>query len=609
MFAMSSTRRAGLVLVILTSLLAPAGAIAAPGGPPDFTGPIYCPPPSKQLTSGPPDPGAPGAYAVGAADYTLPDHGIDVEGFDDAVETVGRVHYPAALACGPFPIVFMMHGRHATCYDPAGVLGETQTWPCEPPRAPIDSHKGFDYLARLLATHGIVAVSMSANAINANDGSGEYLARAALFQHHIDVWRTFNTVGGVPFGKKFVKRVDFARVATLGHSRGGEGAMIHAANNADNPQPVGLKAVFLIGSTNHKDALVNAIPVAALLPYCDGDAATLPSVEYYDSARYNVPGDPAPKFTFEVMGANHAWYNTNWDPAVFEPGSKDDWENSFDDDEPVCTVGAPGSIRLTGGDQRGTALALVGAFFRVYLRGATNFLPFLKGDAPPPASARGAEIHVGYHPADGPGSRLDLNRFTESTNVTTSTIGGDVAASGLDRYTWCDPADPAEDNLCLHVLDDGFWYDARAPHAYESSMTQLRLAWTGQSGVLAHELPGPLRDVSAFRALQFRTFVDYSDPLNPPGTAQDFTVELEDVQGTVVAVSVSDHSGALFYPPSANYPEESTGVPRAVFNTARIPLGAFAGVNLEHVRWVRLVFDQTRAGAINLADLAFADPA
>ncbi|MGH9179440.1 MAG: hypothetical protein ACRD0N_12915 [Acidimicrobiales bacterium] len=50
-------------------------------------------------------------------------------------------------------------------------------------------------------------------------------------------------------------------------------------------------------------------------------------------------------------------------------------------------------------------------------------------------------------------------------------------------------------------------------------------------------------------------------------------------------------------------------MPRAVFNTARIPLEAFAGVNLEHVRWVRLVFNRTRAGAVNLADLAFADPA
>lgn len=597
------------MLVLAAALVAPAAASAAPRGPGGFTGPIRCPPPINKLTSGPPDPGTPGAYAVEMADYTLPDHVIDLEGFDHAVETVGRIHYPVPLPCGPFAMVFMMHGRHATCYDPDGVLGETQNWPCDPPRIPIESHHGFDYLARLLATHGIVAVSISANAINANAGSGEYLARAELLQHHIDVWRGLSTVGGVPFGKKFVGRLDFARVATLGHSRGGEGAMFHAALNAESPQPVGLKGVFLIGSTNHKEVLVNSIPVAALLPYCDGDVATLPSVAYYDMARYNVPGDPASKFTFEVMGANHAWYNTIWDPAIFEPGSKDDWTNGYGDNEPVCTLGAPGSIRLSGDEQRGTALALAGAFFRLYLRGATNFLPFLKGDVAPPGSARGAEIHVGYHPADLPESRLDLNRFTEPANVATSTLGGDVTASGLSRYTWCDPAAPEEDDLCLHDPQDGLGFDARAPHAYESEMAQLRLAWTGQSGVLTHELPGPERDVSGFRVLQFRAFVDYSDPLNPPGAPQDFTVEFEDVQGTVVGVSVSANSGALFYPPSASYPEESTGVPRAVFNTARIPLQAFAGVDLEHVRWVRLVFNRTRAGAVNLADLAFADAA
>lgn len=609
MSAVRSIRRNVLVLMVVLALLVPAAATAAPRGPGGFTGPIFCPRPGNVLTSGPPDPGTPGAYAVGTADYTLPDHVIDVEGFDHAVETVGRVHYPVPLPCGPFPVVFMMHGRHATCYDPSGVLGESQNWPCDPPKIPIPSHHGFDYLARLLATHGIAAVSISANAINANTGSGEYVARGELFQHHVGVWRGFNTSGGAPFGKQFVGRMDFARVATLGHSRGGEGAMHHAALNAASPQPVGLKGIFLIGATNHKEVLVNSVPVAALLPYCDGDAATLPSVAYYDMARYNVPGDPAPKFTFEVMGANHAWYNTTWDPAIFEPGSKDDWTNSFGDDEPACTVGAPGSLRLSGDEQRGTARALVGAFFRLHLRGATNFLPFLKGDVPPPGSAQGAEIHVGYHPADLPESRLDLNRFTDSTNVATSTLGGDVTASGLSRFTWCDPADPNEDDDCLHELVNGAWFDARAPHGHESEMAQLRLAWTGQSGVLTHELPGPVRDVSAFRVLQLRAFVDYSDPLNPVGLSQDFTVELEDVQGTVAGASVSAHSGALFYPPSTTYPEESTGVPRAVLNTARVPLTAFAGVDLEHVRWVRLVFDRTRAGAINLADLAFADVA
>lgn len=232
---------------------------------------------------------------------------------------------------------------------------------------------------------------------------------------------------------------------------------------------VGVKAVFLIGSTNHKEVVVNSIPVAALLPYCDGDAATLSSVAYYDMARYNLPGDPAPKFTFEVMGANRAWYNT--------------------------------------------------AFFRLYLRGATNFLPFLKGDVAPPGSTRGAEIHVGYQPADRPEARLDLNRFTESTNLTTSTLGGDVTASGLSTYTWCDPVDPDEDDLCLHRWSTGRGSTLGRRTRTPTNRRWHDSAWPGldrPGRVLTRELPGPMRDVIEFRVLQFRAFLDYSDPVNPP---------------------------------------------------------------------------------------------
>ena len=90
--------------------------------------------------------------------------------------------YPEELDCGPFPIVFMMHGSHATCFQPPN-NGISQQWPCPEGRLPLPNHQGYRYLAELLASHGIFTVSISANSINANDAANVQ-ARAELFWTH-----------------------------------------------------------------------------------------------------------------------------------------------------------------------------------------------------------------------------------------------------------------------------------------------------------------------------------------------------------------------------------------------------------------------------------------
>jgi hypothetical protein len=54
----------------------------------------------------------------------------------------------------------------------------------------------------------------------------------------------------------------------------------------------------------------NDTPFAVLLPYCDGDQEDLDGTGFFDGARYSLGGDTAPKYTFEVMGANHNHFNT-----------------------------------------------------------------------------------------------------------------------------------------------------------------------------------------------------------------------------------------------------------------------------------------------------------
>jgi hypothetical protein len=351
-----------------------------------------------------PDPGDPGPYGVTREEYNFGDQAFTPTAFANLtpparVEVLASVHYPTDLSAAPFPLVLFLHGRHATCYREDTAFLQ---WPCTPPRQPIPSYQGYDYATELLASHGYIVVSISANGINARDNSVDdygMLARAELIQHHLDIWAQFNTTGGAPFGAKFIGKVDLHNVGTLGHSRGGEGVVGHFLLNTVQGFPYGIKAVLPLAPVAFNRPVVNNVPLAVLLPYCDGDIRDLQGIHFFDDARYNVPGDQAPKHTLLVMGANHNFYNTIWTPEIFPPGAEDDWTASVVGGEldPHCGT-VPGNQRLTAEQQRGTGQAYFTGFFRTYLGGESDFLALFTGDAPPPPSAMTEQIVVSISP-------------------------------------------------------------------------------------------------------------------------------------------------------------------------------------------------------------------
>ena len=147
--------------------------------------------------------------------------------------------------------------------------------------------------------------------------------------------------------------------------------------------------MFPLAPVDFNRFVVNNAALNVLLPYCDGDVSDLQGVHFYDDARYNVPGDTAPKHYELVMGANHNFYNTIWSPSSPFPGAANDWlafvPGGHSDSQ--CGSGKT-SQRLTEAQQRGTGLAYMSAFFRAYVGGETQFIPILTGDAPPPPSAQ-----------------------------------------------------------------------------------------------------------------------------------------------------------------------------------------------------------------------------
>lgn len=592
------------------------------------------------------DPGAPGPYATttqdynfGLAAYTPPALVSSVTGLPlGPNELDGRVYYPkgiddgtSPLPAGKMPLIIFVHGRHGTSYS-LTTGNTTSGWPPPAGSAQIPSYAGYDYIGNLLASYGYVVVSIGANGINYFDNSTAdrgMLARAQLIQKNLDMWSVISSTGGPPlpgstmnpFGTKFAGKVDMNNIGTMGHSRGGEGVMVHYVYNLAQPKPYAIKAVFAIAPVDYNRYVPTNVPIAVILPYCDGDVSDNQGMHFFDDARYNVPGDPTPKFFFTVMGANHDFYNTIWDPNYFLPGAADDWLGTpYGGADPFASLTIPGNHRLSSVRQQGTGAAYMGAFFRTYITngtsigGETQFLPFLKGDVPPPPSALTTELFETYHAPDLPASRRDISRYLTASELGVNLLGGKAAAVGLSPYAIAGgaPYNPTggpytgPPTLAQFALpgQPAARQPGNTPSLYATQiggLSQLEVGWSTPGASLNNQIPANARDFSSFTVLTFRAALNFTDWRNYMPLA-DFDVLLTDTAGRSAYTPVSTWSKALAYPPG-----KITRLPKVELNGVRIPLSAFKGVNLSSIASVKLVFDRQPMGAVLLTDLAVSD--
>jgi hypothetical protein len=518
-------------------------------------------------------------------------------------ELTGEIKAPTDLGNTAHPVIVLLHGRHVTTYDPV-TGGAFLEWPPTGNHLSIPSYRGYDYLGDVLASQGYVVVSIGANGINARDNNDVFpdfgmTARAELMQRTFGILQDLNTDGVIqtrpadathpgtdlftgtssPFGTRYVGHLDLQNIGIMGHSRGGEGVVSSYRLNQSLGSPYGIKAVFALAPVDFIGNPINNVPFAVLLPYNDGDVSDLQGAHFFDDSRYNVAGDTGPKFSIEVMGANHNYYNTVWSPGLFPfAGAPSGFGGTGDD--ALSNQGPP--TRLTEPQEQATGLAYMTAFFRTYVGGETQFLPIMTGDAPPPASSTVGpdRIHIGYLPPDDGAARRDINRLLTAANLTTNTLGGTVVTGGLAAYSIGGPTSGEVDRD-----------------------NQLHLTYSNTlAAFYENDLPRGQRDERAYSNLDFRIGVNWTDTLNPLNVPQDFTVTLTDGAGNSASTLLSAYSNDLFYPPRSSNPHE-------VLNTVRIPLSAFGSIDLSNVTAVRFNFDQTNSGAYQIADIAFADAA
>jgi hypothetical protein len=142
------------------------------------------------------DPGAPGPLAITRTGYDGGDSFFLPGGWSEPVELRARLTYPTNLSGGPFPLVILLHGQHFTCYSNGGQV--QVVWPCPSGFQSLPSHLGYDYFADILASHGYIVVSVSANGINALSQTQStdhgMRARGELILQHLQFWASSGAI-------------------------------------------------------------------------------------------------------------------------------------------------------------------------------------------------------------------------------------------------------------------------------------------------------------------------------------------------------------------------------------------------------------------------------
>ncbi|GMA33399.1 hypothetical protein [Litorihabitans aurantiacus] len=336
------------------------------------------------------------------------------------------------------------------------------------------------------------------------------------------------------------------------------------------------------------------VPTFTVLPYCDGDLASLPGAQLHDDSRYAFDDDVL-RSTALVMGANHNFFNAGW--------TSDDWLRQVEmggSRGPTCDPGAA-SDRLTAVEQRRVLDTYAAAWFGLTLSGESAMLPMFDGTGAVPdalVAATGAEIvTTATAPA---GSRRDVARLTADSSSVTATPGASarVCASADGRPV------PQALPACASLGSGAGQVDERqvphwtpalnAPAAPAGAALDLR--WSSAGAGVAVALPAGQRDLSAFAVDGALTL--HATPAPGATTVQAMTLTVRDGAGGAATVRLDEVSGALAPLPGQGWPLNKT-----LLRGVRVPLAQLAGVN-----WGDVVSIELRgvgsSGAVVLSDLA-----
>lgn len=270
-----------------------------------------------------------------------------------AVPLNGQVWMPEGE--GPFPLALLVHGNH---------------------EAADRSDGGYRYLGDLLASRGIMAVSVDENFLNMSTWCDllvfsplqeENDARAVVLLEHLRQLQDWNERED----NSFYGKIDFEKLAVIGHSRGGEAAALAAAYSRldvtpDNGMlelryPFVIDTVVALSPTNDMylpaglELELRDVNYLVLHGAQDMDVSSFMGANLFRKADVGSGGRKAQVY---IQHANHGQFNSDWGKT----------------DVPGLMGGANyRNLLMSMEQQQQAAKVLVSAFLGSALQGETGY--------------------------------------------------------------------------------------------------------------------------------------------------------------------------------------------------------------------------------------------
>lgn len=469
----------------------------------------------------------------------------------------GTVWYPAE-DIGPAPLVLIVHGNHA------------MSRPSDP---------GYAYLGEHLASRGYIVVSVDQNFLNGllfmDGANAEIPLRAWMLLKHLEQWRLWNETPGNPF----TRRVDLARVALIGHSRGGEAVAWAAEMNAHDLPGLtdadtfgfGVRGVVAIAPSDAYTGPYDRKPLLAQTSYLllgaghDADTYLLYGQQQFSRQRFAANADGFKALAYVYQG-NHGQFNSVWGDR--DRGLYNSW----------LLNRAP---LLSQAAQQQAAKVLITAFLNAAIGGEAVYLEFFRNPVTGLAWLPETIIVTQYQ--DAHFRRINL-------------IGG-AAVAGSGLLATQEPL----------MLRDG---------VTSQGIQALHLSWSAGSQPQYAVLLAP-RQVAdwQFTPNHVLTLALASVPGAPVATGM--VVEVETSMGETARLPLSASGPILPTLPAhlvkANWLAGMNGFPakiapeEIVLQSYSLPLADFQAANpalvLDQIQSIRFVFDGNAAGAIYLAEV------
>ena len=488
----------------------------------------------------------------------------------------------------PHPVVVILHGNHVGCPVPEGDM--VDRWPCDP-KVEQPNYRGFGYLVSRLAAQGYVALSLNINA-EYTFGFGEPIPMERLGQLidlHLKALSVASSGGENKFEVELKGRADLGKLAFIGHSQGAEGAYWLTQQAAlDTPDAftnLGYGPVYgllmVAPSANLGGAGGARVPFAVILPSCDRDVINQEGQLFYEITRLD-PEQIAWASSVWLERANHNYFNENLqDEALARPGRPDC--------EPLME---PDAHRDFLSEYAIDFLAEIfnqepGAMTRLGMDFQARATDQLYGQ-----SARVASL------APGP-DRLPLLLPADASELETNLTGGSVISESL-TITYC------AEGYYVPAMKPGSEPCKRVNLVIPGNPAMFVVTWPESGGALRFSLPEDM-DLSQFSTISLRAAVDPLSALNKAGAYQAFTIQLVDKQSNIASIQTRVDEPALRFPDG--YKEKNDTFDGGLFTgrvpmtSIRMPLSAFAGVNMSAIQEIALLFGQSPSGSLFISDI------